>query len=387
MKFLLETGTICNRSTDRVKSVGIKCYMNEIDLKLFLNSKNLSCIAIYGAQMVAVSMYYAIKTLYPDCKIVSFIVSGKEGNPTSIDGIPVVTLREWEKKDVPIYIAVPENLHKEIVNSLEEKGLQDYVCIDSETEAEWMRKFYEKTGQVQILSSFPQGKETVDLFVGMSKFYKDRELKGSYHIPEWVQPIQAGAALTDVCVAFLQDNAGDNISLKNVNYCELTAMYWMSKHISSEYMGLFHYRRMLDVKEEDLYRIKEGKVDVILPYPTVHYPNIGEHHKRYIKESDWDAMVQALKEISPEYYEHFEEVFSGQYFYNYNMLIAKEEVFKEYCNWLFPILERTEELSVPKGDERADRYIGYMGENLTTLYFTVNKDKLTIAHTGRKMLV
>ena len=98
-------------------------------------------------------------------------------------------------------------------------------------------------------------------------------------------------------------------------------------------------------------------------------------------------MVQALKEVSPEYYEHFEEVFQGQYFYNYNMLIAKEQVFKDYCNWLFPILERTEELSVPRGSERADRYIGYMGENLTTLYFMVNKDKLTIAHTGRKMLV
>ena len=100
-------------------------------------------------------------------------------------------------------------------------------------------------------------------------------------------------------------------------------------------------------------------MDVILPYP-----NIGEHHKRYLRESDWDAMVQALKEVSPEYYERFEEIFQEQYFYNYNMLIAKEQVFKDYCNWLFPILKRTEELSVPKGSERADRYIGYMGENL-----------------------
>ena len=232
-----------------------------------------------------------------------------------------------------------------------------------------------------------QGAERAELFVGMSKFYKDRELNGTYFISDWVHPVQAGAALTDVCVADIQDNAGENISSKNVNYCELTAMYWLSKHISSEYMGLFHYRRMLDVKEDDLYRLREGDVDVILPYPTVHYPNIGEHHKRYLKEADWDAMVQALQEVSPEYYEHFEEVFKGQYFYNYNMLIAKEQVFKDYCDWLFAILERTEELSVPKGCERADRYIGYMGENLTTLYFMVNKDKLNIVHAGRKMLI
>ena len=51
------------------------------------------------------------------------------------------------------------------------------------------------------------------------------------------------------------------------------------------------------------------------------------------------------------------------------MLIAKKKVFQDYCNWLFPILARTEELSEPKGWERADRYIGYLGENLMTLYF------------------
>lgn len=364
-----------------------KSIMSNKTINSIQNPKSNTLIAIYGAQMVAVSIYYAIKTLYPDWQIVFFIVTSKEGNPENIDGVPVVTLQEFDRKDVQILIAVPENFHKEIADSLEEKGLPNYVCIDSEKEAEWMRKFYEKTGQIQVLSSFSQGKNKAELFVGMSKFYKDRELKGSYVIPDWVHPVQAGAALTDVCVAFLQDDSGENISLKNVNYCELTAMYWLSKHISSEYMGLFHYRRMLNVKEEDLYRLSEGQVDVILPYPTVHYPNILEHHKRYLRESDWDAMVQALKEVSPEYYEHFEEVFQGQYFYNYNMLIAKEQVFKDYCNWLFPILERTEELSVPRGSERADRYIGYMGENLTTLYFTVNKDKLTIAHTGRKMLI
>ena len=80
-------------------------------------------IAIYGAQMVAVSIYYAIKTLYPNWEIVSFIVSSKEGNPTSIDGISVVTLQEWEEKNIQMFIAVPENFHKEISDALEEKGL------------------------------------------------------------------------------------------------------------------------------------------------------------------------------------------------------------------------------------------------------------------------
>ena len=344
-------------------------------------------IAIYGAGMVAVSVYYAIKTLYPNSQIISFLVSNREGNPTAIDGVSVETLAHFHQKEVQIVIATPENFHEEIIKSLKEKELYNYICIDSEKEAQLMCEFYKKTGQVKVLSSFTKGDEKAELFVGMSKFYKDKELKGKYQFPKWIYPIQAGASLTDVCVADLQDNVGDNISFKNVNYSELTATYWIGKNINSEYIGLFHYRRILDIEEEDLYRFHNADIDVILPYPTIHYPNIQEHHKRYLKEDDWKAMLQALEELSSEYAKKLPQIFEGQLFYNYNILIAKEQIFKEYCEWLFPILTRTEELSTPKGNERADRYIGYLGENLTTLYFIVNKDQFNIVHTGRKMLV
>lgn len=344
-------------------------------------------IAIYGAQMVAVSVYYAIKTLYPEIDVVSFVVSNAEGNPVSVDGIPVTPLNRFGRTDVKVLIAVPENFHDEIIAGLKAKGFADYACIDSVAEAEIMRQYYEKTGLFQTLSSFNVGKERARLGIGMSKFYKDKQLSKTYNIPDFVYPIQAGAALTDIQVAELVDDVGENISRKNVNYSELTALYWIGKHMSSEYMGLFHYRRMLDVKEEDLYRLRENDIDVILPYPTVHYPDIREHHKRYLKDVDWKAMLKALEELAPEYAEKLPEVFEKPFFYNYNMFIAKEKVFKDYCNWLFPILQRTEELSVPKGNERADRYIGYLGENLTTLYFMVHKDEFKIAHTGRLMLI
>ena len=93
-------------------------------------------VAIYGAQMVAVSVYYAIKTLYPEIEVVSFVVSSAEGNPAAVDGVLVTPLNQFGRTDIKVLIAVPENFHAEIVEALEAKGIKDYVCMDSVKEAE-----------------------------------------------------------------------------------------------------------------------------------------------------------------------------------------------------------------------------------------------------------
>ena len=155
----------------------------------------------------------------------------------------------------------------------------------------------------------------------------------------------------------------------------------------ADYYGLFHYRRILDITEDDLLRLKENEIDVILPYPTLHEPDIREHYARYIKETDWEAMLTALGELQPKYAAVLPELLYQPYLYNYNIVIAKENIIKEYCEWLFPILERVEELSVPKGWERSDRYIGYLGENLLTIYFLYHRRDLKICHTNCFMLI
>ncbi len=238
------------------------------------------------------------------------------------------------------------------------------------------------------------------LEVYAAKFHGDKPLENTYNIPDWLHPIQVGAALTQERVADILDNSGENISGKNANYCELTALYWIWKNripgkedcfgalegTGAQYYGLFHYRRFLDLQEKDLERLTIGDIDAVLPYPTVHEPDISEHHTRYIKESDWEAVLRALQELEPEYYAAFDKIFSQEYFYNYNILVARAGILKQYCQWLFPVLERVEELSTPKGSERRDRYIGYIGENLLTLYFMRHRNQLKIAHTGRLML-
>jgi hypothetical protein len=348
-------------------------------------------IAIFGAQGIALGAYRAIRVLYPKRIVECFIVSDRKGNPTELAGIPVVELSKLSAgSDVEIMIATPENVMPEIEELLKKKGLHCYVRLDSKRWGEMMERYYLRIDRFLPLSAVPVGFNRTSLAVYMAKFYKDKALSSAYDIPAYIHPLQVGAALCTERVAELIDCEGENISYKNVNYSELTGLYWIWKNrisgSSDKYAGLVHYRRILELTDDDILRLADNDVDVILPYPMPYEPNIEEHHRRYIKKEDWCALLTALNELQPVYAENLNDILNQQYMYNYNIIIAKETVLSEYCEWLFPILERVEELSVPAGRERADRYIGYMGETLETLYFMYNKNRLNIVHAGCRFI-
>lgn len=343
-------------------------------------------LMIYGAKSLALGACLAVCELYPEYEVQGFAVSSLEGNPANLNGLPVRELGSIDDKETNFLIATPEDAFDAVIKGLEQMGFRNYRCMDSATEEELMCAYYRR------IKRFPSA-GCGDIHGFMAKFHKDKPLRNEYKISDWIEPIQVGAALTDQRVACLTDAEGENISHKNVNYSELTALYWIWKNrlaVETDpdaLYGLFHYRRLLRLTDEDIWKIRAERADAVLPYPLVHEPGVYEHHTRYVSDSDWQALVRALGELHPEYMTHFEEILNQPYMYNYNIILARAEVLRHYCGWLFPILERVEELSVPKGSERADRYIGYLGENLCTLYFMANLQGWKIRHTGRMMLV
>lgn len=358
-------------------------------------------LVIYGAQGTALGAYEAIHNLYPVRKIHCFLVTERGANGEFLAGLPVLEVETFarglsvkEKEHIEVLIATPENVMGTIEKKLEANGLNCHVRLTSSRWAELMSYHYVCDKEFMALSALPVGYHRAGMHLFMAKFYKDQPLSGDYHLPEWVTPIQVGAVLCGERVANLLDCDGEHISEKNGNYSELTALYWIWKNRlipgscdgQFEYYGLTHYRRILEFSEDDVLRLVDNDVDVVLPYPMPYEPDIQVHHERYLKKEDWNAVLRAVSEIRPEYREPLEHVLKQKYLFNYNIMLAKKHVLADYCNWLFPILERVEELSIPKGTERSDRYIGYVGETLATLYFMINRRTLTITYTGCRFL-
>ncbi len=357
---------------------------------------------IFGAKATACGLYRALEELYPEKHVDAFIVSKAEGNPREIWGCPVITLEAIdselsmeEKCAVCIFVAVPELIHEEIRKLLEEHGFTELVMIDSTAEADIMGRYFSQNGifrSVHDLTIKNPYLRVPKLTVYAASFYKDKPLKNPPEKQEYLRSLYLGcdgAVSAGVPIsnqADFYDNTGDNISSRNPNRCEMTAHYWIWKNrldTDDEYVGVCHYRRLLDISDEDLVKMSSNDVDVVLPYPMLHYPNACIHHTWYVPEKDWELMIQIVGELYPEYAREIGRVFEKPEFYNYNMMIAKKQVFADYCEWIYPILDRIEELSEPKGCERGDRYTAYLSESLTTLYFMVNRNKLKIYHTGR----
>ena len=193
------------------------------------------------------------------------------------------------------------------------------------------------------------------------------------HIDDYIIPIQVGKALNKEQFEEIADNTGDNISLKNKIFCELTALYWIWKNVNDEYVGLYHYRRRFALSKNQIMSILAHK-DVILPKKKRLRISVQEQYIKEHNENDWKVMLDTLKEFYPTYYEFSENVFESNALYMYNMFVMNKEIYDKYCQWLFPLLFKIEEkLKNVKRDNYQNRYIGFMSERLFTLYIQYNK--------------
>lgn len=334
---------------------------------------------IYGAQILAASAYTAIRELCGRSPRF-FVVSDMKDNPASIDGIRVIPLDEYSGSEMVI-VAAPPYFSEEIEHALDNKGMRDHVTIDNDRENELMREYYLRTSPERVPSSAESG--LLRPAVYMAATSHDRPLKNNLIHDECVQEIQAGAALTAERITALTDDTGDNISLKNADYCELTVTYWVWKNVKAKYKGICHYRRWWRLSDiGDM-----NKFDAFLPYPNKYYPGAYVHHMRFVTEELWNTFLKFFDGYDHTLCSDFGKFEGEQYLSNYNMLIARDEVFDNYAAWMFDILFAFEKYLSEKEIQPPKRYMGFFAENLTPFYFLYLHRELKIAYIGKDALV
>lgn len=232
---------------------------------------------------------------------------------------------------------------------------------------------------------------------------KNVKLLICYHKPdvllqdEYMTPIHVGRALAKQRMApddpklkwllenMIGDDTGENISLRNGSYNELTSLYWAWKNYDKigdpEYIGLMHYRRHFVLREGEVKVFNIDKMDNIQKYfkelnysPEklsdmlegcdfiCHLGRVDNIYKHYLDNHRPEDIKLALSFLSSKYQKVAEEYMNQDLGNFCNMFIFSKKIFFDYCEWLFDILQKFED-AVDTSEKRF-----FISERLTGIY-------------------
>ncbi len=234
------------------------------------------------------------------------------------------------------------------------------------------------------------------------------------------RPIFTGNSPLEKREYFFDDKKGDHISEKNPFFGELTAHYWVWKNFidqnpENKYIGFAHYRRVLNLSESDQ-NTDEFLQTYIYTYPPELYMEFGKQHYKtetfnklnaydmvlvnphYTKTSveDFFALMhpkeymdifkEILIEFHPDYSEEMTEILTNNKMYLSTIFVMKKELFKEFCEWIFPMLfelEKRADLSVHAGTYQA-RIPAFLHERFFNIWLCkkMKKEPLNILETS-----
>jgi len=199
-------------------------------------------------------------------------------------------------------------------------------------------------------------------------------------------PVQVGKSLHPEMSleGYQPDNEGENISEKNLHFCELTALYWGWKNVNADYVGLVHYRRYLGIRRdnEKFASVLTGEeaeklcsqYDIILPQKRRYFiETILSHYEHTHDISHLEKTRRIIKKCSPDYLLAFDKVMNRTWAHMFNMFIMKKTLMDNYCQWMFPILFELERQVDLKNMSSFDaRLFGRVSEFLLDVWIEKN---------------
>jgi hypothetical protein len=199
-------------------------------------------------------------------------------------------------------------------------------------------------------------------------------------------PIEVGADLKEpLALGGVRDNQGENISRKNFNYCELTALYWAWKNLrEADAVGLVHYRRHFGKKPlfgttPTVFALADyekalKKAPVLVP-PKRNYfiETVRSQYEHAHNPADLKVLRDVIAEDTPEYLPAFNRVMEGTTTHIYNMFVMKRPYLDAYCEWLFAVLKKVENrIDCSTYDQYEARVFGFLAERMLDVWLITN---------------
>lgn len=194
-------------------------------------------------------------------------------------------------------------------------------------------------------------------------------LKNSY-------PVEVGADIRNNYIYELKDNTGDNISLQNPYYGELTGLYWIwknEKFNEDDIIGYCHYNKAIGITNREIKK----------------FLNLNNNgwivtHKFLIPKHPRKAQILALEKVLSTMYEKkyydtwkllYDEDGASKIGMNpAQLFITTYGEFDKYCSFLFSVLESVRCILGDVEDvPYYKRYCAFIGERLLTTYILANK--------------
>ena len=382
-------------------------------------------IYIYGAHSRAQTLATYMCYLDKDIHIEAYFYDNDEENPERIGEVPVFRLNKHTdihalnlSLDYPVYLGTRGVFHERITEVLRRIGFKVIkpvtVEMDLTLRNQYLEKYYTSIGREFIkldkLKGLPSSTSanaglinssltninfgltneiSASIYVVKSPF--DKPLQQEYSLASYERQIYAGAVFAENSPDLLPENAlrddtGDNISAKNKQFCELTALYWLWKHAGEDIIGLAHYRRHFLLPQDWKERMLNNQINVILPTPLYVAPSVEENFKSRHDPSDWEFMMQYLKNNHPEDFQSANKFFKGNLYSPCNMFVMKREVLDALCTWLFPILFQVANHGGQKEDSYLNRYPGFISERLISLFFEINRSRFNLVYADKNFL-
>lgn len=210
-----------------------------------------------------------------------------------------------------------------------------------------------------------------------------------YRMPKWkcYLPLHVGAeGKTDengrpLDLGYQKDNEGDNISVKNPSFCELTGLYWAWKNLKEDYIGLVHYRRYFSMSKRSRDPFENILTDRQVHVLIRRYPVIVPTRRNYVIETLYshyahthykehlDRTRMILQKNQPDYVCDFDKAVNRKWGFMFNMMIMRRDLLDEYCSWLFPILFQLEKSVETKNlSPYQGRFYGRVSEILLNVW-------------------